>query len=174
MSADLISELQAALVWIMPAYVANAAPVVIGHQLKSRGRLHPIDAGLTLRDGRRLLGDNKTVEGFLGGLLAGAVVAALLEQLGWHRFSEGAVLSLGALLGDLLGAFIKRRVGLAPGAPAPLLDQLDFVIGATLLRVLFFGPVDLRTVAVITVITPIIHWATNVVAYLLGLKKHPW
>lgn len=169
-----LESLGEALVWILPAYVANAAPVVFARLYKRLGKLHPLDRGLTLWDGRRLFGENKTVEGFLGGLLSGITASVFLSFLGLHSFPEGLILSLGALLGDLLGAFIKRRLGLPPGAPAPLLDQLDFVIGAVMLRALFFGSVDLRIFMVLIVFTPIIHLATNTVAFLMGLKQHPW
>ncbi|MEM4791256.1 MAG: CDP-2,3-bis-(O-geranylgeranyl)-sn-glycerol synthase [Thermofilum sp.] len=175
MSADFAAKLLVrALIWVLPAYVANATPVVTVRLYRHRGKLHPIDGGLTLQDGRRLLGENKTWEGFLGGLLGGTVASMALDYLGLHSFPEGVTLSLGALLGDLLGAFIKRRLGLAPGAPAPLLDQLDFLFGGLLLRSLLFGPVDLQTLAVLILVTPVIHWATNAAAFLLGLKQHPW
>lgn len=175
MNTELTAELLVgALIWVLPAYVANAAPVVTARLCRRRGELHPLDRGLTLRDGRRLFGENKTLEGFMGGLLGGAATSLVMEHLGLHRLLEGLTLSLGALLGDLLGAFLKRRLGLAPGAPAPLLDQLDFVFGAVLLRSLLFGPVNLSTLTVLILVTPVIHFATNAVAYLLGLKRHPW
>ncbi len=80
-----------------------------------------------------------------------------------------------ALLGDLLGAFIKRRLGLPRGAPAPLLDQLDFLLAA-LLALWLIQPSVLRAIYVViaVIITPPIHLATNTIAYLLGLKREPW
>ena len=43
----------------------------------------------------------------------------------------GFLLGFGALLGDALGSFIKRRMGIGRGKPAPILDQIDFLIVAT-------------------------------------------
>ena len=40
------------------------------------------------------------------------------------------LIPLGALLGDLTGAFIKRRLGIQPGGLLPIVDQIDFVVGA--------------------------------------------
>ncbi len=174
MITDLCSQAIGALIWILPAYVANAAPVVVAKVWRLRGALHPLDGGVVLWDRRRLFGENKTVEGFAGGLAGGTLASVLLNVLGLHTVAEGFVLSLGALLGDLLGAFVKRRLGLAPGAPAPLLDQLDFVFGSIALRTLIFGYVEWVRVAMIIAITPFLHLATNAVAYLLHLKKHPW
>src|SRR3972149_4153462 len=47
-----------------------------------------------------------------------------------------AILALGALLGDLAGAFVKRRMGKPRGAKAPGLDQYDFVAVGLLLSLL--------------------------------------
>ena len=174
MSIDLSAQVLEALIWMLPAYVANAAPVVVARACRLRGELHPLDGGLVVWDGRRLFGENKTVEGFVGGLAGGSLASALLELFKLHTVWEGFVLSMGALLGDLLGAFIKRRLGLAPGAPAPLLDQLDFVFGSMALRSLVFGYVSWERIAIVVAITPLLHLATNAVAYALGLKKHPW
>ena len=45
----------------------------------------------------------------------------------------GFLLGFGALLGDALGSFLKRRLGIGRGKPAPILDQLDFIIVALIL-----------------------------------------
>jgi CDP-2,3-bis-(O-geranylgeranyl)-sn-glycerol synthase len=45
-------------------------------------------------------------------------------------------LALGAMLGDILASFLKRRTGRERGAAVPGVDQLDFVVaslGLTLL-----------------------------------------
>jgi CDP-2,3-bis-(O-geranylgeranyl)-sn-glycerol synthase len=80
---------------------------------------------------------------------------------------------LGALFGDLGGAFLKRRLGIAPGDLLPIIDQVDFVVGA----ILFSLPLTIiyweLAVAVI-IITPPIHMLTNFLAYKLKLKKTPW
>ena len=60
-----------------------------------------------------------------------------------------------------------------PGAPFPVVDQLDFVAGALLLSFPFFQP-SLILVLIIVVITPPIHLLTNFLAYLIGVKSNPW
>jgi len=37
------------------------------------------------------------------------------------------------MLGDMLGAFIKRRLSIPRGGRAIGLDQLDFILGSTVL-----------------------------------------
>jgi CDP-2,3-bis-(O-geranylgeranyl)-sn-glycerol synthase len=85
----------------------------------------------------------------------------------------GFLMGVGAVLGDLLGAFLKRRLGIKPGDPLPIIDQLDFVFGALLFGSLVF-PLSLASVLLVVLVTPPIHLGTNYGAYLLGLKKTYW
>ncbi|MEM0272519.1 MAG: CDP-2,3-bis-(O-geranylgeranyl)-sn-glycerol synthase [Thermoprotei archaeon] len=170
--------------YLLPAMVANGAPVLV-----KRG--HPIDHGVNLRDGKRIFGDGKTVEGFLFGVFSGTVISYGEYVFNRHlsQLLIGVSLSIGALIGDLVGAFIKRRLGLPRGHPAPLLDQLDFVLGAYFVSGAFnyivgnnftvFGdmiPPLLQLQIVITslYIIPLIHLAANIGAYILRLKQTPW
>jgi CDP-2,3-bis-(O-geranylgeranyl)-sn-glycerol synthase len=81
--------------------------------------------------------------------------------------------STGALIGDLVGAFLKRRLKIEPGGALPIVDQLDFVLGAILL-VSVVQPVSLTVVLIMLLVTPPIHFLTNVGAYMLGLKSNYW
>ncbi len=155
----------------LPCYVANAAPVVVA---KLMPRRHPIDFGLKFLDGRRIFGDSKSIEGFAAGVAAGSAASLPLHALGLLSVGEGVALACGAMLGDLLGSFVKRRLGLGPGAPAPLLDQLLFLITALALYQALFGLLEVPTAIVLCLITPPLHLATNFVAYRLGLKDRPW
>jgi len=171
MPFDPIGTLARSLIYILPAYFANGAPVVFGG-----GR--PIDGGRLFPDGRPIFGPRKTVRGFLSGVLAGCLTGLLLGLAGLGGRLAGAVLmgflmGLGAMTGDLLGSFVKRRMDRPPGSPAPLLDQLDFVLGALLFS-LPYRPPSLDVLACVLIITPAIHLATNFGAYKLGLKREPW
>jgi CDP-2,3-bis-(O-geranylgeranyl)-sn-glycerol synthase len=84
-----------------------------------------------------------------------------------------ALISLGSLLGDLVGAFIKRRMRLTPGFPLPLLDQLDFILGALLLSYPIYG-FNSNATFIILLMTPPLHLATNASAYALRLKNTAW
>ncbi|MFC6735721.1 CDP-archaeol synthase, partial [Halolamina salina] len=88
-------------------------------------------------------------------------------------------LALGAMLGDIGASFVKRRSGRERGAAFPGLDQLDFVVGALLLALLFApdwttSTFSLARVAVVVVVTPLLHLGTNGIAYWLGVKDEPW
>jgi len=152
----------------IPTYVANSTPVLTGGGA-------PIDRGLNFIDGRRIFGNNKTVRGFACGFLLGTV-AAVAETLLFANYAlllVGVLASLGALLGDLFGAFLKRRLDIAPGRPLPIVDQLDFIVGALLLTSPFF-PVTMGAVLILVIATVPIHLLANAVAYLLRLKSHFW
>lgn len=173
-----IYEVAYALFFIFPAYVANAVPVILGG-----GRA--IDGGRRMRDGKPCFGSHKTVRGFVAGIMAGTLVGSaqsVMLQSGALRdvafpfqFSIwfGFVISFGALVGDLFHSFVKRRVGVAEGAPLPVADQLDFVVGAVLFS-LFVSPPPLLTIFIIFAITLPVHLLTNVIAYVIGVKKRPW
>jgi CDP-2,3-bis-(O-geranylgeranyl)-sn-glycerol synthase len=178
---NLIREFIITLLIIWPPYVANATPVVAGKIFRKR---IPIDLGKNFIDGRRIFGDGKTYEGFITGLLVGFVIGEFtylivtsVVNLYQELPSPTTVLlmCLAALVGDLVGAFIKRRLGMPRGAPAPLLDQLDFLL-MSLLALWLLQPQILRWVYVVIaiIITPPIHLLTNTIAYLLKLKKEPW
>jgi CDP-2,3-bis-(O-geranylgeranyl)-sn-glycerol synthase len=179
-----LAALVATAIWAMlPAYVPNNAAVLGGG-----GR--PIDGGRSWR-GARLLGDGKTWRGTAVGIGAGIAVGLLLTAirapasdflgLALPAFSVGALVALptGAMLGDIVASFLKRRTGRTRGNPFPVLDQLDFVVGALALAAVadpdWFGTVfTLSVIATVLVLTPALHVTTNGIAYWLGLKDEPW
>jgi CDP-2,3-bis-(O-geranylgeranyl)-sn-glycerol synthase len=111
----------------------------------------PIDHGIQLR-GRPLFGANKTCRGVLAVALGSALGYALqgltpaLQPQVWHGLPLAGLAALGfaigaaAMLGELPNSFLKRQLGIAPGAPGGgpaagffyLYDQVDFLVGAWL------------------------------------------
>jgi CDP-2,3-bis-(O-geranylgeranyl)-sn-glycerol synthase len=159
----------AALEFIFPAYCANGTPVLAGGGPK-------MDFGRNFIDGKRIFGNNKTFRGFFFGWGVGLGVGLLVGLIfGFDKFPVWfAVLTpLGALLGDLTGAFIKRRLSIAPGGLLPIVDQIDFVVGAILISIPL-AIISWQVALVALVITPPIHLFTNYLAYKLKLKKNPW
>lgn len=165
----LFQLLYSAIWFILPAYVANAMPVVLGGG-------SPIDGNRKFVDGRPIFGQGKTIRGFIVGLIAGSIVGllqgAVLGQLYAYPL-RGFLLTFGALLGDLLGSFIKRRLNISRGDMAPVLDQLGFVVFALLLTSPLVLP-GWDVVLTILVITPPIHLAANLAGYKMGLKSRPY
>ncbi|WP_458186500.1 CDP-2,3-bis-(O-geranylgeranyl)-sn-glycerol synthase [Haladaptatus sp. NG-WS-4] len=178
-------EVVVVAIWAMlPAYVPNNVAVVAGGG-------PPIDGGRTW-NGKRVLGDGKTWRGTVAGITTGAVLALGLNAVRSSveptlgvtlpdTFPVAVVLAMpaGAMFGDIVASFLKRRTGRARGASFPGVDQLDFVVMALLLTALAAPDWTLDTftvpvLAVVVVVTPLLHLATNVIAYALGLKNEPW
>jgi len=140
--------------------IANMAPVFI------KGR-HAIDFGKEWK-GKRLLGKGKTWEGLLGGTCIGGVVGFLVGN-----FQLGLAVSFGALLGDILESFIKRKVGIKSGHPWWGFDQLDFVIGGIVLGS-FIELIMWKTAIILVMGMLILHPLVNYIGYLLKVKKNKW
>jgi len=165
---DILQLFIEALKFIFPAYCANAIPVIAGGGL-------PLDFNKKAIDGKPIFGKNKTFRGFFGGLIIGTSVGFVEAIFFNYPYLLGFMLSLGALIGDLAGAFLKRRLGIAPGGLLPIIDQVDFVLGAVLFSILLQISILTWELAVmVLVVTPPIHLLTNFLAYKMGLKSNPW
>lgn len=164
------------LVFLIPVYIANSAPVVLGGGA-------PLDFRAVFPDGRRMLGQGKTIRGFIGGVLAGTVAGGIIAAA-YHlpyfsgpseQFLAGFVLSLGAMVGDSLGSFAKRRINIESGKPFwP--DTVLFLIVALVLVYPFAssGLYQPFNIIFFLLLTVILHPLTNALANRLGLKKVPW
>ena len=155
-----------ALLFIGPAYFANAGPLVLGGGAS-------LDGGRSLADGRPIFGPHKTVRGVIAGIVVGTLIGLAESLVDPRLATAGFMIALGAVLGDLLGAFVKRRLNVEPGKAFPVLDQLDFILGSVVLGYPFFQ-VGLISILLVVVVTPPIHLATNYGAYRLGIKKTRW
>ncbi len=169
------------LYFILPAYFSNGGALAFGGGT-------PVDFGKSDKNGVRWIGDGVTWRGLFAGTIIGIITGAIqgylapfiLPEIGSYLITPivtdvsngiliGFLLGFGALLGDALGSFIKRRLGIGRGKPAPILDQLDFLIVALIL----VSPVvelNLFFIIIAIVLTLIIHLVANGGAYLLGLK----
>jgi CDP-2,3-bis-(O-geranylgeranyl)-sn-glycerol synthase len=178
---SLIIPLISAL-WIMlPAYIPNPAAALFGGGV-------PIDLGKNYSDGNRIFGDGKTYRGLVIGILAGIITGLMLigitakfpgTGLPGHTLLSVGLLATGALLGDLVKSFFKRRFGKERGTKWPIADQYDFLAGAFLLLLIgdpgwLFAMVTLPVFLVILIITPVLHRATNIIGYVFRVKEVPW
>jgi CDP-archaeol synthase len=154
----------------------------------------PLDGGLTFR-GHRLFGSNKTFRGIVviipAAAMAMPLVALLLDRtlpfpaglwpltpIGYAAL--GAWSALGFMLGELPNSFVKRRLGIAPGAAAAgpsvlwqlAADRLDSGVGLLIAASLFVD-VPWPTWALVLGVGPLFHWAFSVLLFRLGLKPRP-
>jgi len=151
-----------------------------------RGLKRPLDGG------SGVFGDNKTWRGALV-MFAGAFAAThALWRVDAYRnrlpddvrdaspSAVGAALGAGVVAGELPNSFLKRRLGIAPGAqrrsPAGIalsvLDQADFVpVTALLLRPVH--RLSLGEVARAFATVAAIHVPINLIGYAVGARKSP-
>ena len=92
-------------------------------------------------------------------------------------------LPIGAILGDMLGSVIKRRLDRERGSRTPILDQYDFVIGTVIVMMVvapewfvsrFISGWNILGILTILVVTPALHRTVNIIGYRMGKKKEPW
>lgn len=170
---------------LVPAYLANMAPV-IAKKLNVLSFLdRPLDRGNWYK-GNPLLGPHKTDRGVVVGVLAGIAAAlaqawlaeqyAFWEQLTVFPYTEksallwGFLLGGGALAGDAVKSFVKRRMGIHSGQRWLLWDQLDMVLGAIILGSLYFK-FSWATIITVIVLTPLLGVSINLISHRLGIKK---
>ncbi len=180
-----VDAIVVALLAFVPAMIANSLAVVFGGG-------YPIDAGKEWGE-NRLLGDGKTWYGLFGGTFSAALVGAVIFFIsrpfysiypyGYRTVTIPLALSFGALLGDIIASFIKRRSGKERGAKTPFIDQYDFILGGFFLVYIFAPEWTYSTylhgkgligTLVILIATPLLHRGVNIIGYKLGLKDEPW
>ncbi|MBI4980857.1 CDP-archaeol synthase [Candidatus Woesearchaeota archaeon] len=160
------------LYFFLPAYVANMAPVLFRWIPWLNKPVH-----------ERLLGGHKTWRGIVVATIMGAIVFALqkyayavgfdkIALIDYNNFSwlMGALLGAGAILGDAVESYYKRKAGIPPGHSWMPWDQLDFVIGGVLLGMILYVP-PAEVVLVLLVASPVLHIATNYIGYLIGVNE---
>ena len=157
----------------------------------SRPLAIPLDGGLTLR-GRRLLGDNKTVRGFVVIVPAtGAAFATLAWALGaggstppaglWDLGPAGYALlglaaDVGFMAGELPNSLLKRQLDIPPGGTPrgwlPRLvclavDRLDSIVGM-LATVSLLVPTPWQVWLYVLAVGPAIHLGFSALLFLVG------
>lgn len=162
------------VIFFLPAGIANIAPVLV----KNINFLNkPISD--------KLFGSHKTYRGFFFGILAALIIAymgylflplipadyLIINYSSINLFFLGFLLGFGALLGDLVKSFFKRRFEIKPGASWILFDQLDYIAGAILFSGIYVS-LPGKSYLVALVIFGLLHPIVNYAGYLLGLKKN--
>lgn len=176
------------VLWIfLPAGVANVTPIFIAHTPYFKNYNFPLDFHRTYQ-GKRLLGDGKTVRGFLFGIFCAIIVAylqfvlyrssaslhnllpgsyAMIAPLTW-----GVLSGFGALLGDSVKSFFKRQIGVPRGGSWIPFDQLDYVLGFIVCTYFYFA-LSLYEYALLLVVWFLIHVLSTHIGYWSKLKKSP-
>jgi len=189
MTAYALDAERCAAFLIVAFALAGACQVAWLASPTSRRWAWPIDRGREYR-GRRLFGDNKTIRGFLVMVPATGLAFLLVSALTVGRVSGlwpltpvayagvGLLAGLGFMAGELPNSFVKRQLGIRPGAPAegtisgPLfgvIDRLDSPLGvlAALAVVL---PIPAATVVYVLLVGSLVHGSFSVLTFRMGGK----
>jgi CDP-2,3-bis-(O-geranylgeranyl)-sn-glycerol synthase len=85
----------------------------------------------------------------------------------------GLLLGVGALVGDAVKSFIKRRIGIPPGNSLAIFDQIDFVIGA-IIFISFIKKLNFNLIITIVIISYILNVLVNSISYYLKIRTDRW
>lgn len=171
-----------------PAGVANVTPIFAAKLPGLRDLKAPLDGGRTWR-GQRLLGDHKTWRGIITGVTAAiltlwlqqylvgesdwlAVQLTQIDYAGLPTLLAGTLFGIGALGGDAIKSFFKRRRNIAAGRSWFPFDQIDYIIGGAL-ALLPFVHLELMQYVLLVVVWLVIHLIASYLGYLLKLKDAP-
>jgi CDP-2,3-bis-(O-geranylgeranyl)-sn-glycerol synthase len=187
MGGDIFYQITVTLWLILPSFFANSSALLVGGK-------YPMDFYKEWR-GERVFGKGKTWRGFFGGIFFGSLLGFLQEYSAIHYISFIVppfsydiyqatliiiTMSSSAMIGDLLGSFIKRRLKYKSGSNLPIIDQLTFLF-FTLFMLLIVTPsfffeyfFSLEIFLILIIFTYIIHRAANIIGYLIGKKGVPW
>lgn len=146
-ATEIILLVSQTLWYFLPALVANMAPVFATYFNWLPFLNHPLDGGMKLGK-EPLLGANKTTRGLVVGLIFGSITALIqywlqpinllaplylfMAPTAGTAIFWGALLGFGALFGDAIKSFCKRRLHIASGISWPPWDQIDSVLGVLL------------------------------------------
>ena len=165
--------------FFLPAAIANLLPPLFG---KIPYFKRPIDLGVKLRKAP-LFGPSKTYKGFVVGIL-GAVLVVYLQVLFYPYMLDytiidysttnvwllGFLFGFGALFGDLVASFFKRRIRIKSGSPWLFFDQLDWVFGGLAFVSIYIG-LNVKLVLGTILVYGILHVLTRYVGYLIGITQ---
>ena len=171
------------LYFMLPAYFANMAPVLFKNHFKFLAK--PLDFNRKIK-GERILGSHKTLRGLVAGIVFGIITAfiqyllyrvpyfagiSLIDYSNW--FLTGLLMGIGAMSGDSVKSFFKRRANVKPGGKWIPFDQLDFVVGALLFVSIVYVP-SIGVIIAALIISFLLHITANHIGYYLGIRKVRW
>ncbi len=167
----------------LPIYISNMTPVLVK---KVDFLSFPIDFGIKWK-GNYLFGKTKTVRGIFFGTVFG-IITVFLQYLLYNLsfFNSISIISyqsvsiillgfslgFGAMFGDLIESFFKRRLDMKSGERFFPFDQIDFVIGSMIFSYVFLP--NILYWALIIFISPFLHILANYIGYFFKMQDSPW
>jgi len=164
------------IIWFfLPAYAANMAASIF----KLKFLNFPIS--------EKIFGSHKTYRGFLIGLISALIIVSIqkllfsfdfFQKISYLNYAKnflliGFLLGSGALFGDLIKSFFKRRLKIPPGEKWIPFDQIDYTLGA-LIFISFLWRPSLIFILSAIILNFFLHILINHLGFWLGIRKSPW
>lgn len=155
----------------LPAGIANASPVLFKRV-----------SFLNYPVCEKFLGSHKTWRGLFFGVVMATLAVyiqtkiqipekfTLMDYAEINPLILGPLLGAGALIGDMIESFFKRKIGIAPGKPWVPFDQIDWIAAAALFS-LPYTDLRLADAFVAIIIFGLLHPIFNLISYFLKLQK---
>lgn len=169
------------IIWFIALLgMANMAPVFFG---KIPVFNRPVDSGKNWQ-GKRIFGDHKTWRGIIAAVFVGFLFFILQRYLFAHldffktisivNYQDlpwffGALVGGGAIIGDLLKSFFKRRANIKSGQSWVPFDQIDYLFGGLLAGLPFYAPGPIEFASII-IIGFILHLFFKFLGFLLKIS----
>jgi CDP-2,3-bis-(O-geranylgeranyl)-sn-glycerol synthase len=187
---NILTYILACFYFFLPAYFANMTPPLARKANLFNFLDKDIDFGKKFL-GRPIFGSHKSWRGAILGIGVGFLVVLaqgylyqlpVIQRISLLNYEEiniflfGFLISAGAVFGDLLFAFIKRRLEMPPGAKFIPFDQTNYVIGSAIFLTVILKIEIITWVTWITlfILTFLLHIIANRIGYHLKLNRAKW
>lgn len=184
----MLQDILFALWFLLPAAVANMAPILTAAIPAFKHWNAPLDGGRTFR-GVAIFGSHKTWRGLISGIVLATLTLYLQQVLvahtNWTSFITGSLryetlptlilgplFALGALGGDAVESFFKRQRGIKSGGTWVPFDQIDYIIGAIIASLPIFIATPSQYFWML-LIWFVMHLVFSYAGWLMKLKKQP-
>ncbi len=147
---------------------ANGAPV-LARKIFGDRFAKPLDGGAKFTDGRPVFGPSKTFRGLVAAVFAAAVAAPLVGL----PPAVGVVAGAGAMTGDLISSFVKRRMGKASSSRATGLDQIPESLIPLFLCAFLVG-LSIVDIVIGTILFMLGEMILSPLLFRLGIRSRPY
>ncbi len=183
---------------MLPVIIGGILNMVFMKTTLYKKHRNPIDFGKSLKDGRRILGDNKTWTGFLSMIIICMAAQAIYgyaldaaslsyrsdlytvnENTLLYNLTSGFLFGFSYMLFELPNSFIKRRLDIKPGKTQKsligiiffIIDQIDSMFGVILVLYLLSDITPLMYFGYVLV-GGLTHISINLVLWSLKIRRN--
>lgn len=195
----MVDKIATLYVTALPVILAGIGNMLVVKQKWFKDKAKPIDNNIILKDGKRILGNNKTWLGIFTMIICSMIINVIwgktCEYSQWlscrnqlytyydnsmaYNVISGAMLGLGYMIMELPNSFIKRRLNIEDGKTADglkgkiffIVDQIDSMIGISIVLVILSN-IKLEQCMLYIIFGGITHISVNFILYKLKIRRN--